>query len=454
MRVDIEEIDACTKRLSIEVPTEEVGRAFEGAYSRLQRTVRIPGFRKGKIPRSLLKRNYKDVVERDVLETLIPESYTAALNENSLQAVGQPKVDEVEMNEAEPLRFKATIEVIPPFDLPVYEEREFEKPIPRVSDEDVDHMLEHLAEQHAQLENVEERPVQDGDYVILDFVGTLEGIERDDLKSEGQAFMVGRKNLLPELEDALPGMNLDETRRVEVTFPEDHSNADLAGKLAHFSVTVREIKAPVLAELNDDFARSLGEYQSLDDLRAAVREDLEKNADQQGLSALRKSVVETLAEETQVEIPKGLIEAEQDSLVQQLFGMVRPEERKNLDRTKLAEDLAPQAHKNVRQTILLDRIGDLADIHVTPAQVEAEVRRMAEHYGKPYAEVRALLEKRDGLEEIEGSLRRNKVTDHLVEKVKIVSKEVDTSVLAGHSHDHEDEEASEIPVPADAPVEE
>ena len=158
MRVDVEEIDACTRQLSIEVPGEEVNRAYERAYTRLRKSVRIPGFRKGKVPQSILERHYHDTVEQDVLETLIPESYLAALEENALEAVGQPKVDAVEMNDREALRFKATIEVIPPFDTPPYKDREFKKPVPRVRDEDVEHMLERLREQHAQLEGTQDWP--------------------------------------------------------------------------------------------------------------------------------------------------------------------------------------------------------------------------------------------------------------------------------------------------------
>ena len=450
MRVNVEEIDACTKRLSIEVPSEEVSRAFDQAYSRLRGTVRLPGFRKGKVPRSLLEQHYGDAVEQDVLETLIPESYAAALEENSLEAVGQPKVDTVEMKEEEPLRFTATIEVIPPFEIPDYEGRKFDKPTPRVLDEDVDHMLEHLTEEHAQLESVEDRSVQEGDYVILDLTGTVDGVERDDLKSEGQAFIVGRKTLLPELEDALPGMAVEESRRVEVVFPEDHRNPELAGKTAHFSVTVREIKVPLYPELNDEFARSLGEFESLNDLQTAVREDLEKNADQQGLSALKKSILDALVEEAQFEVPKGLVEAERESLIQQLQSMVSPEERDKLDRAKLASDLEPQARKNIRQRIILDRVGDQADINVSPSQVEAEVRRMAESYNKRYHEFRAYLEKRDGLIGIEEELRRSQALDSLVEKVRAVPKEEDRSVLAGHSHEAEQESR----LPAESPAEE
>ncbi|MFQ5912278.1 MAG: trigger factor [Nitrospinota bacterium] len=452
MRVDVEEIDACTKRLSIAVPSEDVSRAFDRAYQRLRQKVRLPGFRKGKVPRSLLERHYRDAVERDVLETLIPESYAAALEESSLNAVGQPKVDAVEMKEEEPLRFTATVEVIPAFEIPAFEGREFEKPIPRVLDEDVEHMLDHLREQHAQLENVEGRPVQEGDHVILDISGTVDGVERDDLKSRGQVFVVGRKTLLPELEEALPGAAVDETRRVEAVFPPDHRNPDLAGKTAHFAVAVLEIKVPVHPELNDDFARSLGEFQSLDDLRAAVREDLGKNAEQQGLAALKRSILDALVEEALLEMPKGLVEGEREGLIQHVQGMIAPKEREKLDRDRLAADLEPQARKNVKERILLDRIGDRDDIQVAPAEVEAEVRRMAARYGKPYPEFRSYLEGRDGLAGIAQELRQRKVLDSLAEKVRVVVKEEERSVLAEHGHDAEEEELS--PLPAGSPAEE
>lgn len=437
MRVNVEEIDACTRELSIEVPEEEVSRAFERAYGRLRKSVRIPGFRKGKIPQSILKRHYHDTVERDVLETLIPESCATALEENALEAVGQPKVDAVEINDREALRFKATIEVIPPFDTPSYEGREFTKPVPRVQDEDVAHMLEHLREQNAQLESTEDRPVQEGDYVVLDITGTVDGVERDDLKSQGQVFRVGQGDLLPEFEEALPGAVVDETRRVEAIFPDEHRNPELAGKTAHFGVTVREIKIPVYPDLNDEFARTLGEYNSLEDIRAAVREDLEKTAEAQGMSALKESVLEALTGELQFEIPQGLLKAERDALIQQIYAMVSPEDRKQLDPEKLAAELDPQTRRNIRQRILMDRIADQTDTRVTASQVEAEVRRMAERNGKPYTEFRSILENRDGMAGIEAELRRGKALDYIIEKSRINVIEDERSVLAEHHHDHD-----------------
>ncbi|MDP6085623.1 MAG: trigger factor [Nitrospinota bacterium] len=440
MRVNVEEIDTCTRELSIEVPGEEVNRAFERAYGRLRKSVRIPGFRKGKIPQSILERHYHDTVERDVLETLIPESYATALEENALEAVGQPKVDAVEMNDREALRFKATIEVIPPFDVPSYDNREFTKPVPRVQDEDVAHMLEHLKEQNAQLESAEDRPVQEGDYVVLDVTGTVDGVERDDLESQGQVFRVGQGALLPELEEALPGAIVDETRRVEAVIPDEHRNPELAGKTTHFGVTVREIKIPVYPDLNDEFARTLGEYHSLEDLRAAVREDLEKNAEAQGLSALKESILDALIEDLQFEIPQGLLKAECDALIRQILGMVPQEDRKKLDTEKLAAELDPQARRNIRQRILMDRIAEEIDTRVTASQVEAEVRRMAEQSGEPYAEFRSILENRNGLAGIEAELRRGKALDYIIEKSRVSVIEDERSVLAGHQHDHDADE--------------
>ncbi len=454
MQLEIEEIDACTKRLSIEVPAEEVSRAFERVYQRFQKSIRVPGFRKGKVPRSIIIRNHRDVVEREVLESLIPESYSAALKETSLEAVGQPKVEAVEMDEGKSLSFKATIEVIPPFDSPPFEGREFDKPIPRVRDEDVEHMLERVREQNAQLENADDRPVQDGDYVILDITGALDGIERDDLKSQDQAFQVGKNTLLPEIEKTLPGAVIDESLQVEVNFPENHSNAELAGKVVHFRVTVKEIKVPIYPELDDEFAKSLGEYETLDDVQAAIREDLEKNADRQGDAALRKNVLETLAEEIQVELPKGLVESESNALFRQIQAMVSPEERDNLDQEKLSADLDPQARKNVRQRILLERVAGEVDVRVTPSQVEAEIRQMAKQYSRPYPEFRAFLEKRDGLAGIAEKIRREKALDHIIEKAHIVSIEDEQSVLAGHTHDHDADDEDESPLPAASAAEE
>lgn len=453
MQLNIEEIDACTKRLSIELPAEEVSRAYERVYQRLRKSLRVPGFRKGKVPKNIITQNYGDLVEREVLEHLIPESYSAALKESSLEAVGQPKVESVEMDEGKSLSFKATIEVIPPFDSPPFEDRKFEKHIPCVRDEDVGHMLEHVRDQNAQLESTEDRPVQNGDFVILDIVGTVDDIEREDLKAQEQAFQIGKQSLFPEIEEALLGAIIGENQHAEVKFPENHNNPELAGRVANFRMTIKEIKVPIYPELDDEFAKSLGDYSTLEDVRAAIREDLEKNADQQGDSALRKNVLETLADEIQVELPKGLVELEAKALLQQVQAMVSSEEGGNIDQEKLSEEIDPQAQKNVRQRIFLGRVAEEAEVRVTTSQVEAEIRRMAEKYREPYPKFREFLEKRDGVAGIEEQIRREKALDHIIEKAHIVSIESEHSVLAEHTHDH-DVDGNESPLPAISSAEE
>ncbi len=435
------------------MPAEEVTRAYERVYQRLRKSLRVPGFRKGKVPKNIITQNYGDLVERDVLDHLIPESYTAALKESSLEAVGQPKVEAVEMNEGKSLTFKATIEIIPPFESPSFEGREFEKHIPCVRDEDVGHMLEHIRDQNAQLESTDDRPVQNGDFVILDIVGTVDGIEREDLKAQEQAFQIGKQSLFPEIEDALLGSIIGENPHAEVKFPENHNNAELAGKIANFGMTIKEIKVPIYPEIDDEFAKSLGDYNTLEDVRLAIREDLEKNADQQGDAALRKSVLETLSDEIQVELPKGLVELEANALFQQVQAMVSSEESGNLDREKMSKELDPQARKNVRQRILLGQVAEEAEVRVTTSQVEADIRRMAEKYREPYPKFREFLEKRDGVSGVEEQIRREKALDHIIEKVHIVSIESEHSVLAEHTHGH-DVDGNESPLPAISPAEE
>ena len=420
MRIQVQEIDPCTKRLAIEVPHEKVRQALDRAYGRLQRMVRLDGFRKGKVPRKILERYYRETVEEDIKRTLMHDSCQAALKERAIQPLAEPQYDQVEMRQAEPLRFTATVEVVPPFEIPPYAGREFSTPLTEVSEEEVAQALEHLRKHHAHYETAQGRGAQGEDYVLLDVVGFLEGVQRDDLSRQNHAAILGQGDLLPELEEALLGMNKGETKRVEVTFPFDHQNPGLAGKQALFVLTLKELKAPRLPELDDEFARALGPYASLEALQAKVRRELEVQAERRATRELQQAILDYLLQRAEFPVPARLVEAEIQGFIREARRRLAPEAGDRLDEGRLRADLEGEARKNVRERVVLDRIADEAGIEVLPAELEAEVTRLAGGAGRPVREFRSQLEAQGGLGTLQRGLRRQKVLDYLVGQVKVV----------------------------------
>ncbi len=423
MRIDVQEVDPCTKRLAIEVPPEAVRLALDRAYERLQQRVRLDGFRKGKVPRKILERYYRETIEEDIKRKLIRDSCRAAFQERAIQPLGEPHYEQVEMKEAQPFKFTATVEVVPPFEMPPYAGKEFSKPLTAVSEEEVGQALEHLRKHHAQYETAHDRGAKEDDYVLLDMLGFLEGVQEDDLSRQNQAVLLGQGGLPPELEEALLGMSREETKRVETAFPSDHQNPRLAGKKARFVLTVKEIKAPRLPELDDEFARALGPYASLEALRAKVRGELEAQAEHRATRSLQRAILDHILQEAEFPVPRRLVETELLGFIREAKRGFPPEERDRLDEGKLRADLEGGAQKSVREKMILDRIAGDAEIEVSPVEVEAEVARLARGAGRPVREFRSQLEGQGALGTLQRSLRRQKVLDYLVGQVKAVPVE-------------------------------
>src|ERR671919_59340 len=277
MKVEVQELGACARRLEIEIAPENVKKELDQAYRDLAKKVSIRGFRKGKIPRPVLERYHRTSVEDEVMQRLIPSSFQQAVKDQGLRAVGQPKLDDINLNDEKGLRYTATVEVLPDIALQTSSGWELTKEVRVVTDADVERELQELQSRHVSLVSItEDRPVREGDYVLISFEGFRDGQPVQGTKAENYALVVGSKSVVESVEQGLVGMRKGEVREIPVQFPETYQNRAMAGQEVMFHVTVNEIKERVLPTLSDDFAKEAGGgVETLDELKAKLRQDLE-----------------------------------------------------------------------------------------------------------------------------------------------------------------------------------
>jgi trigger factor len=418
MKVDIEELGACKRRLQVEEAPEVVSQAWEQAFGRVQREAKLPGFRKGKVPRSMIKLHFADDVRQEVARRLIPDVYRQALAETRIEPVEEPDLQEVTLEENAALKFAAVVEVKPAITLGAYTGLKIEHaPKPFVETE-VDEALTTLQEQHAEYRAVE-RAADPGDLVIVDYTLTPEGMEP---RSEtGYGFVIGGGNVLPEIEEAVIGLTAGGTRQTRVRFGDDHRNETLRGKSADATVSAKEVKEKILPALDDDFAKSVGgDFETLDALREEVRKGLQARREADNHRALEAAVLDAVLAGHTFEVPEALVLRQVGRQVEHAREHMRRQgvdpDRLPWDYKKLLEDLRPGAEKAVKRALLIEAIAQKEGLQPADADVEAEVERLAQASQRPVPAVRRMLEQNGDLEGIRHTLGERRTVDFLIEK--------------------------------------
>ncbi len=418
MKVDIEELGACKRRLQVEEAPEVVTKAWEQAFDRVQREARLPGFRKGKVPRSMIKLHFADDVRQEVARRLIPDVYRQALAETQIQPVEEPDLQEVTLEENAALKFAAVVEVKPAITVGAYTGLKIEHAPKAFADTEVDEALTALQEQHAEYRAVE-RAADPGDLVIVDYALTPEGQEP---RSEtGYGFVIGGGNVLPEMEEAVIGLAAGGSRETRVRFGDDHRNEALRGKPADATVTVKEVKEKVLPALDDDFAKSVGgDFETLEALRAEVRKGLEARREAENRRALESAVLDAVLAGHTFEVPEALVLRQVGHQIEHAREHMRRQgldpERVPWDYKKLLEDLRPGAEKAVKRALLIEAIAEKEGLQPADGDVDAEVERLAQASQRPAPAVRRMLEQSGDLEGIRHTLGERKTVEFLIEK--------------------------------------
>lgn len=416
--------------LTVEVEKEEFSAALDKAFKKVVKKVNVPGFRKGKVPRKIFEARFGvESLYQDALDIILPEAYQKAVDETGIEPVDRPEVDIEQLERGQNVIFKATVTVKPDVQLGEYKGLEIPAKDFTVTDEQVEEELENVRNRQAELIVVEDGEVNEGDTVVIDFEGFIDGEPFEGGKGENYSLEIGSGSFIPGFEDQLIGMKKGEEKEIQVTFPEDYQVEELKGKEATFQVKLHEIKRKKLPELDDEFAKDVSEFDTLDEYKQDLRKKLEERAKQEEEAYKKDTVVEQAAENATMDIPQVMIDHEIDHMISELEQNLQMQGM-NLDlyyqfsgtnEEELKERYKADAEKRVRISLTLEAIAKQENIEVSAEEVEEEIEKMAETYQRDKEEIRKLLTAQDNLDGIKNDLRIRKAVDLLVNNSKTVA---------------------------------
>lgn len=429
--VKVEDVSPVEKKLSFEIPWSEVKTELDRSYRTIGKKANIKGFRAGKIPRHILEKYFKEESEQETVMNLLNRYYFEALKEKDLRPAGEPSIDQKGIAPEENFVFTATVEVEPDIDPVDYEGLDVEKEDWQMTDEELESGLKQLQLMHSTLEAVEEdRGVEKDDFAVLRFEGKVDGVAKKELSAEHHMVQVGSGALIPGFEDQLLGMKKNETRQVNVTFPEDYANKDLAAKEALFEVELKDIRQRKLPELNEEFVKNFEKYQNLDELRDDLRKSIVERNTTRVREDMRREIVNRLIEKNDVPVPNVYVEREKRFImtdaVEKMTGGGVPREQAIGVVSNLHEEYGKQALRMVKATLVLRKVAEKEGIRVEDGDVEAKLRDLSERYGRDYESVRASFEKNENLmTRLADELHEQKTIDFLEGKanIRLVKKE-------------------------------
>jgi trigger factor len=424
MKASTEEISPIKKKISVEIPEDKVTQEVNSLYKELGRTAKIKGFRPGKVPRNILERYFKDYVRAEVVQKLIENTYPEALSETRLQPVSPPAVDPGEFLEGKPFQYSAVIEVKPEFKLEGYTGLKIEGKREEVKDEEVEARLKALQNLHANLNTISEaRAIRAGDFVIVDYEASVGGKSLEGGTAVDFTVEVGSGQFIPAFEEKLIGLKPEEESEIEVTFPEDYGYAKWAGKTISFHVKIKEIKEKILPPLDDEFAKDLGDYSSLGELKAKLKGEIEKEKELALERQLRDQMIDQLLEANPFEVPESLVEEQAKALVSdtKLKLAAQGVVLKNLgvSEEKLQGDYKAMAQKQVRTFLILEKIAGQEGIAVSDEEAENHLKEMSERTHQKFDAVKRYYEKNGLLPEVKAGIIRDKALSFLLEKADI-----------------------------------
>ena len=389
MSLQVENMEKNMAKLTIEVSAEELEKAIQGAYLKQRNKISVPGFRKGKVPRQMIEKMYgAEIFYEDAANALIPTAYGKAYDECELDIVSQPKVEVVQLEKGKPFIFTAEVAVKPEVTLGEYKGLSVDKVSNRVTAKEVDAKLEEEQKKNARTVVVEDRAVQDGDEVVLDFEGFVDGVAFEGGKGENYPLTIGSGSFIPGFEEQLIGAEAEKEVEVNVTFPEEYHSEDLAGKAAVFKCTVHEIKAKELPELDDEFAAEVSEFDTLDAYKADIKAKIKEQKIADGNRKKEDQVVEKAVANATMEIPEAMIDTQVNQMAQDFAQRIQQQglsmeqyfQFTGMTAEKMMEELRPQAVKRIETRLVLEAIAKAENIEITDEKIDEELSKMAEAY--------------------------------------------------------------------------
>lgn len=424
-----EKLEGNQGKLTVEVDAETFNKALDQAFKKVQKQLNVPGFRKGRVPRQIFEQRFGvESLYQDALDIVLPDAYSNAIDETGIEPVDQPEIDIEQIGKGQSLIFTADVTVKPEVKLGEYKGLEVPKVNTEVTDEDVEAELKELQKRHAELVVKENEPAEQGDTVVIDFEGFVDGEAFEGGKAENHSLEIGSDSFIPGFEEQLVGVKAGDEKEVQVTFPEEYHAAELAGKPAVFKVKVHEVKQLVLPELDDDFAVDVDdEVETLDALKEKIENRLKDEKEHTAKHEVENAVIEKAAENAEIDIPEVMIDNEVERMVKE-FDQRLQQQGLNLelysqfsgqDIDSLKETMREDAEKRVRVNLTLEAIVKAENIDVTEEEVEKELQNMAEMYNMPVEQIQQILGSTAGIKE---ELKFNKAVQLLVDNSKTVEE--------------------------------
>ena len=418
-------VEGCKHSLDISVPVETVEGETERVVSSYQQKARLPGFRPGKAPAGLVRKQFEGDIRQQVLENLVPKFLEQELEKQDLRIVGTPDISDVHFHRGEPLRFKAEFEVFPQIELKEYQNLDVPYKDPQVTDEDVAKRLEEIRDQKADYSNVDPRPIADGDYAVIS-IESLTGADSP-VKQDEMMLHVGAEDTLPAFTENLRGMSPGEEKDFDVAYPEDYGQSKLAGKTIRFHVVVKGLRKKDLPEVNDEFAQDLGDFRTVDELREALRKTMLAQRQNEAQQEAKNKLVEKLVSLHDFPVPEAFIDRQVRNRVEQTLHSLAAEgidsSKIQLDWQKLKSSQKDKALSEVKASLLLSRIAEREAIGATHDEVDKEVERIARQQREPFAAVKLRFEKDGTLGRIASHIQTEKTLDFLFEHAQKTAEE-------------------------------
>ena len=447
MKIEIEDIDSCNKKINFVVPYQDYKKEVDKYYQKLGREVKVPGFRKGKVPASLLEKQFGPDVKKEVLSNLISDRLNQAIAEKELRAIGQPHLLEVNAEEGTDISVSASLEVLPSVDIQDYSGMEMEMKVPRITDEEVNQTIETFRQRKAKTIEITDRPVEEDDLIKVDFTSKMGDQPFEGGTAQDQAIRVGSGQLIEGLDKGMVGMKIGENREIQVKVPEDYQGKEIAGKDVDFNVTLKGIQEQELPELNDDFAREVDaekKYESMEDMKAKVRVELEGYERDEAKKAVKKTLADKLAEQNPVELPEGLIKEQVKFMSDQAnkkqgkeakhdHGHDHDHDHDHEDEVspELIEKYKEPAVQALREELILDQLSRDLELEVTPEELNQELQNMAQLLGggDNLQQMKKEWEKNGVLARLHSRMKRDKTLNAALEKVTLKEVMVDRKDL-------------------------
>ncbi|MFD0962303.1 trigger factor [Paenibacillus chungangensis] len=427
MKATWEKIDKNIVSMDVEVDAEKVTVALDQAFKKVASKVNVPGFRKGKVPRGIFESRFGvESLYQDAIDIMLPEAYTAAIQENELQPVDRPEIDVTQIGKGQSFKFNAKVTVKPEVTLGEYKGIVIEAVETEVKEEELATELERLQQRHAELNVVEEGAAQSGDTAVIDFDGYVDGEPFEGGKAERYSLELGSGSFIPGFEEQVVGMEIGDFKDVEVSFPEDYHAEALAGKQAVFKVKLHELKRKSLPELDDEFAKDVSEFDTLEEYKQDLSEKLKERKEKEAEQAREASVVEKAAEAAEVDIPEAMIDTEIDYMFkdfEQRLGM----QGMNLDlyyqfsgqnEEALRGQMRSDAEKRVRNNLVLEAIAKAEDFDVSDEDLTEELEKLSKQYNRPVSELRDIFEKNGNLDSLKEDVLLRKTIGFLLDNSK------------------------------------